>query len=353
MPKPVSVTLIHACITTSSFSPLLTPPQSSRFRTRKINFKSAIPVYVGSFELPFDDELTISPAAYGGSPGPSGTASALGGASPAHGAAGSGLPTSENGEAIRVETGVDKEEEREHHLQAVISASAAALQRSSLGRSFSGAAGSSNGPASKPLIAHIPTPDATGIVADYEALYPHGAYVDPHGYNRFSATVEETMGVPYTMDEEDEDWLEDYNLAAKERGDDVHIANADDADENKPPLKAQINGIGSPNTPLTPSSPAASPALPSGNGHVAADAKSSALDLIAKDGHYPPLGPLSAFKAANRKRRQLRESSQNSSIITEDDFELVMDLLERATDEKTPTLHSVSTAEILAAVVCS
>lgn len=316
------------------------PKPSSRFRTRKINFKTAIPVYVGSFELPFDDELTISPAAYGPSPGPSGSASALGGASPAHGTPNSGLPTSENGEAIRVETGVDKEEEREHHLQAVISASAAALQRNSLGRSFTGAAGASGAGPSKPVVAHIPTPDATGVVTDYELLYPHNAYVDPHGYNRFSATVEETMGIAYTMDEEDEDWLEDYNLAAKESGQNVHISNGDDVDENKPPL-GQPNGIHSPDATRLPGSPAyASVGVGAINGHVAADAKSSSLDLIAKDGHYPPLGPLSSFKAANRKRKQLRESSHNSSIITEDDFELIMDILERATDQKTPTLHS-------------
>lgn len=314
-----------------------TIPQSSRFRTRKINFKTAIPVYVGSFELPFDDELSSTPNAFGGSPGPSNSASAFGGASPAHGSSSggnaAGIPTSENGEAIRVETGVDKEEEREHHLQAVISASAAALQRSSLGRSLSGSAGTANGGAqAKALLTHIPTPDATGVVADYESLYPHNAYVDPHGYIRFSATVEETMGVAYTMDEEDEDWLEDYNIAAKSRvGQDSHMAKGDDGDENKPP-SLPVNG-----------SAATSSASASANGHdnVAALAASHDYAILAKDGHYPPLGPLSAFKAANRKRKQLRESSQNPSLITEDDFELVMDLLEQATDQKTPTLHSV------------
>ncbi|KAK9898295.1 hypothetical protein P389DRAFT_31800 [Cystobasidium minutum MCA 4210] len=311
------------------------PKPSSRFRTRKINFKTAIPVYVGSFELPFEDELSSTPNAFGGSPGPSGSASAFGGASPAHPSSnGAGLPTSENGEAIRVETGVDKEEEREHHLQAVISASAAALQRSSFGRSVSGA---SNGPTqSKALLTHIPTPDATGVVADWERLYPHNAYVDPHGYIRFSATVEETMGIPYTMDEEDEDWLEDYNLAAKDRGQDVHMGNGDDADENKPPASL-VNGTESPKVFSKPSSPAGTP---SQNGNVAALAASHKYTILAQDGHYPPLGPLSAFKAASRKRKQLRESSQNPSLITEDDFELIMDLLERATDRKTPTLHS-------------
>jgi len=148
------------------------------------------------------------------------------------------------------------------------------------------------------------------------------------------------MGIAYTMDEEDEDWLEDYNIAAKERGQDAHMTNGDDADENKPP-SSHINGADSPDISNVPASPA-SPALLGINGHVAVNAKSQNLDLIAKNGHYPPLGPLSAFKAANRKRKQLRESSQNSSIITEDDFELVMDILERATDQKTPTLHSVS-----------
>jgi enhancer of polycomb-like protein len=177
-------------------------------------------------------------------------------------------------------------------------------------------------------------------VANYEELYPHGAYTDPHGYIRFSATVEETMGIAYTIDEEDEDWLEDYNIAAAQQAkapskSSSHLPANSDIDENKPPSVA-LNGIDSHNS--TPNSPS-SPASPSVNGHNTATR--SDLTILAKNGHYPPLGPLSAHKAASRKRKQLHDTNEHPSQISEDDFELVMDLLERATDKKAPTLHSV------------
>lgn len=58
---------------------------------------------------------------------------------------------------------------------------------------------------------HIPTPDATGLVKEYESLYAQKCYQDPSTYIRFSDTVEDATGVGYDMDEDDEDWLASFN----------------------------------------------------------------------------------------------------------------------------------------------
>ncbi|KAF2861868.1 hypothetical protein K470DRAFT_192826, partial [Piedraia hortae CBS 480.64] len=78
-----------------------------------------------------------------------------------------------------VETGVEKAEEIEFHLQAVINASKAAKQ------------------------SYIPTPDATkakGI--DYDELYPK-VFKPPASNIRFSSTVEDCMSSLYCVDDED------------------------------------------------------------------------------------------------------------------------------------------------------
>ena len=68
---------------------------------------------------------------------------------------------------------------------------------------------------------HIPTPDATGLVesADYAKLYQTHLYHEPHGYIRFSDTVEESScgqgGLGYCMDDEDEQWLKAFNSKAE------------------------------------------------------------------------------------------------------------------------------------------
>lgn len=298
-----------------SHSPL---PQSTRFRTRKINFKSPIAIFVGSHDLPFDEELAApSPA---GLPGFNGSGA---------GSSVSGKGTKgENGETIRVETGVDKEEESEHHLQAVISASAAALQRSH-------AAGdaSATGITSKPLIAHIPTPDATGLVANYGDYYLHGTYTDPYAYIRYSDTVEETSGIAYTMDEDDEDFLMDHNIRARKL-----------AKLTKANGISHVNGAKSPqSTPGSPTDEAAS------SGHVNGATHEDLLPIcnhpvIAIKGHYPALNTISGIKAARNTNRAAKEALLSASVpvVSEDDFELVMDLFERITDRKVPTLHLVS-----------
>lgn len=296
-----------------------------------------MPIYVGSFESPFEDELlsAIDSSATAGS----------GGSGPLP----PGYGKNEAGETIRVETGVDKEEEgvsfeadelvlrvvqrsgctdlffvftrpQEHHLQAVISASAAALLRSTraTGADLS---------VTKPAIAHIPTPDATGVVSNYSQFYKSNAYVDPHSYIRFGDTVEETMGIPYTMDEDDADWLEDYNASVSEKAAGEGLT-ATTSGPSSPTGNKAVNGAG--NTPSGNGAPKSKPLSPMSN------------FLATTNGHYPPTTGIGAAKHARARKEKGKEVPHATSLLSEDDFELVMDLFERATDRKVPTLHLVS-----------
>ncbi|CEP11311.1 hypothetical protein [Parasitella parasitica] len=94
----------------------------------------------------------------------------------------------------QIETGVEKEEEEEHDLQAAISAAQAAVT--------TGAS----------VEKYIPTPDASRLIPDneYQLLYKKN-YKEPSTLIRFSSTVEDSIGCPYYMDEKDEEYLEAYN----------------------------------------------------------------------------------------------------------------------------------------------
>jgi len=95
----------------------------------------------------------------------------------------------------KVETGVEKGEEIEHHLQAVISAANAAAQ------------GSTGG---KIAQLFIPTPDAVASKLSYEDVYPK-QFKQPATYIRFSSTVEDTSGCPYCMTSDDVAFLKSFN----------------------------------------------------------------------------------------------------------------------------------------------
>ncbi|KAF3926105.1 hypothetical protein ABW20_dc0110538 [Dactylellina cionopaga] len=91
-----------------------------------------------------------------------------------------------------IESGVERTEEIEHHLQAAISAANAAA----LG--------------TKVKAAFIPTPDASKVIGNYDNLY-RKIYSHPHSYIRFSSTVEDTSGNLYCIDEEDDEYLSQFN----------------------------------------------------------------------------------------------------------------------------------------------
>ncbi|KAF2157963.1 hypothetical protein K461DRAFT_219932 [Myriangium duriaei CBS 260.36] len=95
-------------------------------------------------------------------------------------------------QVARVETGVEKAEETEHHLQAVISASAAA----SLG--------------GKIAQIYIPTPEVKSSDLKYDDLYPK-RFSEPTTYIRFSSTVEDSIGPPYCVTSEDEKFIASLN----------------------------------------------------------------------------------------------------------------------------------------------
>ncbi|EGV62183.1 Enhancer of polycomb-like protein 1 [Yamadazyma tenuis] len=93
-----------------------------------------------------------------------------------------------------IETGVDKNEEDEVHLQQVINAAQRALLSSK------------NDDSKKDV--YIPTPDASRIWSDAHKYYNDHDFVEPDIYIKYSAQVEDTIGVDYNMDEEDEEFLQ-------------------------------------------------------------------------------------------------------------------------------------------------
>lgn len=111
--------------------------------------------------------------------------------------------------------GVDAEDANEHHLQAVLSA--ASHRHQSVGRS-------TRGEKAVAPAAYIPTPDSTGIVDNYDELYPSQRWEDPGVYIRSSETVDEAVSnalvdaFTYYMDERDKEWLDRNNEEARGEG---------------------------------------------------------------------------------------------------------------------------------------
>ncbi|KAI2791811.1 Enhancer of polycomb-like protein 1 [Penicillium oxalicum] len=88
----------------------------------------------------------------------------------------------------QIETGVEKAEESEFHLQAAINAAAQGKDKE----------------------AHIPTREVILSDIQYVKLYPP-IFSQPATYIRFSSTVEDCCGCPYNMNDEDDAWLKSYN----------------------------------------------------------------------------------------------------------------------------------------------
>ncbi|CAH7668211.1 enhancer of polycomb-like-domain-containing protein [Phakopsora pachyrhizi] len=260
------------------------PKVSARFRNRKINFRTRISIHKGPIEL--SDEGEDEDFGYDDS----GRQSAI--ASP------------RNASQNLVETGVDKEEESELHLQKVINASTAALLRSAVNRQYptdpnivselSNTAANSSEAAIQPSgnqpsqnVPHIPIPDATGLVdpSAYEALYGKSKLFLPSSYIRFSDTVEDTLrAVIYTMDEEDQLWLGSFN-------------------------STQTQAIG-------PINPASNPA--------AYEESAKARRANARKG---------------KEKERVAPDNEGPGRLSEDDFEALMDHFEKTTEETVPGLH--------------
>ena len=185
---------------------------STRFRNRKINFKSRLAVRIGynDADEENDDAAEIE-------------------------------FEEDKSKQGHVETGVDKEEESEYHLQAVIASSAASVAHRG-GRKASGPVEKAKAAAA----ASIPTPDAAGTVDRelYNSLYPPNTFREPHGYIRFSDTVEEAQrgAVRYTMDDDDEEWLEDYNLSVGAKPDGTAAPNGEEVATKRSKSKSNATG---------------------------------------------------------------------------------------------------------------
>ncbi|KAL1747981.1 enhancer of polycomb-like-domain-containing protein [Schizophyllum fasciatum] len=105
--------------------------------------------------------------------------------------------------------GVDAEDSREHHLQAVLNAASSR--------------GTGRGRSSTAQV-FIPIPDNTGSVNNYDELYPPGKWRDPITKLATSITVEEAIndsivdGFTYYLDERDKEWLDRNNEEARGEG---------------------------------------------------------------------------------------------------------------------------------------
>ncbi|KAG8921240.1 Enhancer of polycomb-like protein 1 [Tulasnella sp. 418] len=196
----------------------------------------------------------------------------------------------EDNDGRTLATGVDAEDANEYHLLAVLAASSQPstfCQPTSAGQSPTNNRKTS-APVQAPSVLFIPTPDATGKVDNYIQLYHENAWQPPLSNIRTSDTVEECQtdalagGYSYVMDERDADWLDKNNKLASGEG--------------------PSNGV--PSTPRP-------------------DA--------------------SARRSAKSRGKEPESSPSNAFTITEDEFELVMGLFERVTDEKMPFLHLTPT----------
>ncbi|TBU39160.1 enhancer of polycomb-like-domain-containing protein [Dichomitus squalens] len=180
--------------------------------------------------------------------------------------------------------GVDAEDANEHHLQAVLTAAASRHQATTRSTRSGDAKDKESAPA-----AYIPTPDSTGVVQNYDELYPPGRWKDTHSHVRSSDTVEEATsfalanGFIYYMDERDKEWLDKNNEQARGEG-------------------------------------------MSSQGSVSSSSTRSGRSAKAK-GKEPDI--------------------VQAVTITEDEFELVMAIFEKVTHEKTEFLHHVSSLPVL------
>ncbi|KAJ3077148.1 Enhancer of polycomb-like protein 1 [Podochytrium sp. JEL0797] len=87
-----------------------------------------------------------------------------------------------------IKTGVDKEEEDEHHLRAALDANHAGTSNKSV---------------------NIPVPDASQKFTDYDRYYTHD-YVIPKHYVKFSAQMDDYVGSSYCLDLVDDAFLEEW-----------------------------------------------------------------------------------------------------------------------------------------------
>lgn len=96
-----------------------------------------------------------------------------------------------------IETGVEKNEEKEVHLHRILQKGSSHLNNQRKD--------------------YIPTPDASTTWEEFDHFY-RGRFSEPSSYIKFSATVEDCCGAPYCMDENDDEFLNAFK--SRYEGDD-------------------------------------------------------------------------------------------------------------------------------------
>jgi hypothetical protein len=94
---------------------------------------------------------------------------------------------------------------------------------------------------------YIPTPDASQTINlnYYQRLYKT-QFNNPTSFVKFSATVEDSIGCPYMMDEDDEEWLAAFNkahpkLTLSEDAFEAIMWRIDEASQEKVPYLATVS----------------------------------------------------------------------------------------------------------------
>jgi enhancer of polycomb-like protein len=142
-------------------------------------------------------------------------------------------PEIEEGIRPHDNTGVDHEDLQEHHLQVALDAAQKAAVAGRTGKK-----------------AFIPTPDASRQISNYDELYPK-VWKEFSSLIRFSATVEESIGCSYCMDDEDEIWLKKFNTSRRSKDGPLSelsfekiMSNFEDTtNERQPYLSTDVNVI--------------------------------------------------------------------------------------------------------------
>lgn len=155
-------------------------PIGARFRQRKISVKQPLPIYLLKDLPTLDITNELEPSHVN------------------HLSQNANQQRNVNG----IETGVDKHEEDEVHLQKVINAAQKALLGS---KNKTGEKKKEEESQAEEQV-YIPTPDASKIWTEAPKFYEDVSFKQPTTLIKFGATVESTIGIEFCMDEVDEDF---------------------------------------------------------------------------------------------------------------------------------------------------
>lgn len=196
------------------------PASSARFRQRKISVKVALPIFKQADLNYADTDLEHSQVHHLNQ-----------------------SASQQQRDLHSIETGVDKNEEDEVHLQQVINAAQKALLGSQKKQESKDSDKKQQNQQQQqqqndPSV-YIPTPDASKIWPDAHKYYNDPTFIQPDTYIKFSATVEDTIGVEYNMDEEDEEFF--LNVLSKQYPKSINVKQEKNKYSNKQSQNQDVN----------------------------------------------------------------------------------------------------------------